>query len=206
MLTVINICITVRHRDPECQKEHVMPTAGDHQTRKPTPDPPPALAGIWQVDPQASHARFVAGTLAGLVKTPGRFRELSGHLVVGRAHATGALVIGSASIDTGNRLRDRHLRSRGFFDVTRHPQLRFEAHSISSRDPGSARIDGQLIVASTRTPLSLDVTVHAPAAGVVELGCHTEVDRVALGVGGARPMVPRAVGLDVTLTLRQATA
>jgi polyisoprenoid-binding protein YceI len=183
-----------------------MPITADLETRQPTPDAPRALSGRWLVDPQASHARFLAGTLAGLVKTPGRFRSLSGHLVVGRAHAAGALVIDSSSIDTGNRMRDRHLRSRAFFDVERHPQLRYEAHSISNQDPGGARIDGELIVADTRTPLPLDLALHAPTDGVVELACHTEVDRVALGIRGVRGMVPRAVQLDVAITLRRASA
>jgi polyisoprenoid-binding protein YceI len=115
-------------------------------------------------------------------------------------------VIDSSSIDTGNRMRDRHLRSRGFFHVKRHPQIRYEAHSISGEDPGAARIDGELIVADTRTPLSLDVSLRAPTDGVVELAGHTEVDRVALGIRGARGMVPRAVQLDVAITLRQRPA
>jgi polyisoprenoid-binding protein YceI len=183
-----------------------MPTAADRQTPEPTLDAPPALSGRWLVDPQASHARFVAGTLAGLVKTPGGFRALSGNLVVDRAYASGALVIDSSSIDTGNRIRDRHLRSRDFFDVERHPQLRYETHSISSQDSGRARIDGELIVADVRTPLSLDVTLHTPTDGVVELTCHTEVDRVALGIRGARGMVPRRVQLDLAIRLREAIA
>jgi polyisoprenoid-binding protein YceI len=183
-----------------------MPITADHETHTPTPDTPPLLSGRWVVDPEASHARFVAGTLVGLVKTPGRFRALSGDLVVDQAHAEGVLVIDSSSIDTGNRMRDRHLRSRGFFDVRRHPRLRYEAHAISSQDPGTARIDGELIVADTRTPLPLDVTLHAPTDGVLELACRTEVDRVALGIRGVRGMVPRAVQLDVAITLRQAIA
>jgi polyisoprenoid-binding protein YceI len=179
-----------------------MPIAADLQTRTPTSGTP-AISGRWMVDPQASYARFVAGTLAGLLKTPGRFHALSGDLVVDQARAVGALVIDSSSIDTGNRMRDRHLRSRDFFDVKRHPQLRYEVHSISSPGPGKARIDGELIVADTRTPLPLDVTLHSPTDGVVELACQTEVDRVALGIRGARAMVPRAVQLDVAITLRQ---
>jgi polyisoprenoid-binding protein YceI len=193
-------------RDPESQKEPVMPIAADRRTHKPTPDTPPALLGRWLVDPQASEARFVAATLAGLVKTPGRFREVSGDLVVDHAHAAGALVIDSSSIDTGNRIRDRHLRSRDFLDVRRHPQLGYEAHSISSQDSGRARIDGKLSVGDTCTPLPLDVTLHAPADGVIELTCHAEVDRFALGIRGARGMVPRAVQLDVAITLRRANA
>jgi polyisoprenoid-binding protein YceI len=183
-----------------------MPIAADRETRKPTPDTPAALSGRWQVDPRASHAHFRARTLAGLVSTPGRFRALSGTLAVDHARAEGALVIDSSSIDTGNRMRDRHLRSRDFFDVKRHPLLRFEAHSISSRNPGRARIDGELIVADTCTPLPLDVALHATTDGVVELACHAEVDRVALGIRGARGMVPRTVQLDVAITLRQVIA
>jgi polyisoprenoid-binding protein YceI len=192
--------------DPEREKEQVMPSAADRETRKPTPDTPAALSGRWLVDPQASHARFLARTLAGLVKTPGRFRDLSGNLVVDHARAAGVLVIVSSTIDTGNRIRDRHLRSRDFFDVKHHPQLRYEVHSISSQDPGTARIDGELIVAGICTPLPLDVTLHAPSDGMIELACHTEVDRTALGIRGARGMVPRTVQLDVAITLRQAIA
>lgn len=182
-----------------------MPIAADRETCKSTPSTP-AISGRWLVDPHASHARFVAATLAGLMRTHGRFRALSGNLVVDRAQTAGALVIDSSSIDTGNRMRDRHLRSRDFFDVKRHPQLRYEARSISSRAPGRARIDGELIVADTCTSLPLDVTLQAPTDGVVELACHTEVDRVALGIRGARGMVPRAVQLDVAITLRRAIA
>jgi polyisoprenoid-binding protein YceI len=191
---------------PEELKEQAMPPEADHEPHQQTLDTLPALSGSWRVDPQTSHVRFVARTLAGLVKTAGRFRSLSGSLVVDDAHAAGALVIDSSSIDTGNRMRDWHLRSRGFFHVKRHPQLRYEAHSISRQGPDSVRIDGELSVADTRTPLPLQVTLNAPADGVVELACHTAVDRVALGVRGARGMVPRAVQLDVTIALRQAIA
>jgi polyisoprenoid-binding protein YceI len=189
--------------DPECQKEQAMSIAPERRPRKPIQDTP-ALAGRWLIDPLASHARFLAGTLGGLVKTAGRFGSLSGNLVVDETHAVGALLIDSSSIDTGNRLRDQHLRSRAFFGVKRHPQIRYEAHSISSELSGSTRIDGELIVAHTCTPLALDVRVHAPTDGVVELTCDTEVDRVALGLRSARGMVPRMVRLNVAITLRKA--
>jgi polyisoprenoid-binding protein YceI len=183
-----------------------MPIAADGATRKRTSEVAPVLAGRWQVDPEASHAGFVAGTLGGLVNVAGRFTALSGDLVVDADHAAGALAIDAASIDTGNRMRDRHLRSRAFFDVACFPQLRYEVHSISGLDPGSARIDGQLVVADTCTRMPLDVTLRTPAAGVLELACYNEVDRVALGIRGARGMVPRAVRLDVAITLRQVIA
>jgi polyisoprenoid-binding protein YceI len=182
-----------------------MQIAADLHARQPFLQAPPALSGSWQVDPHASHVRFVAGALGGLVKTPGRFRSLSGHLVVDEG-AAGALVIDASSIDTGNRMRDRHLRSRDFFDVKRHPRLRYEVHSISGRDPGRTRIAGELIVGDTVTPLRLDLALQAPGDEVVELACRTEVDRVALGIRGARGTVPRAVQVDVAITLRRVLA
>jgi polyisoprenoid-binding protein YceI len=183
-----------------------MPIAAQSDTPNPTEDAPSALSGRWRVDPGASHARFVAGALAGLLRTPGRFRSVSGDLVVDGARASGALEIDSSSIDTGNRMRDRHLRSRDFFHADLHPTLRYEVHSISRRDPGAARIEGELIVAGTRTPLPLDVTMLGPADGVLEVSCRTEVDRVELGIRGARGIVPRVVQLDVAITLRPAVA
>ncbi|MCW3026928.1 MAG: hypothetical protein JWN81_139 [Solirubrobacterales bacterium] len=173
---------------------------------KPAPYTPQGLAGSWLVDPQASHARFLASTLAGLVGTRGRFRSLSGDLVVDEARTVGTLVIDSSSVDTGNRIRDRHLRSRDFFDAKRHPQLRYEARSISGHEPDSARIEGELIVAGMRTRLPLDVAINAVADGVIEIACDTKVDRVALGLRGARGMVPRSVGLEIAITLRRASA
>jgi hypothetical protein len=49
-----------------------------------TDDQPALAAGTWSVDAEASHVQFTAVTLAGLVKTPGRFRELSGGLTIER--------------------------------------------------------------------------------------------------------------------------
>jgi polyisoprenoid-binding protein YceI len=178
-----------------------MPLTADHKFRQPSPDLPPDLSGRWRVEPDASHARFVAGTLGGLIKTPGRFRDLSGYVVIERTEVKGALVIDSSSIDTGNRMRDHHLRSRSFFDAERHPELRYEAHWISSREPGRARIGGELIIGETRTPLLLNVEIETPSEGVLVLACRIEVDRLALGIRGSRGMVPRKVELDVAITL-----
>jgi polyisoprenoid-binding protein YceI len=69
------------------------------------------------------------------VKIPGHFRSLAGSLKITPDGATGVLEIDAASLDTRNRLRDRHLRSPDFFAVAEHPQLRYELHSR----PGWAR-------------------------------------------------------------------
>jgi polyisoprenoid-binding protein YceI len=159
--------------------------------------------GAWSVDAETSHVRFTATTLAGLVKTPGHFRSLSGDLTIEQNGATGVLRIDASSIDTGNRLRDRHLRSPDFFAADDHPELRYELHTLTPLGPDSLRLDGQLTIAATRTALPLNAELHVHSDTLVEISAHTDVDRVALGVRGARGMVPRNVELDIRVTLRR---
>jgi polyisoprenoid-binding protein YceI len=158
------------------------------------------VAGTWGVDAEHSHARFIARTLAGLVRVPGRFRRLTGTLSFGERDASGTLVIDAASIDTGNRLRDRHLRSNDFFGAAEHPELRYEVDAVEV-DGTNASIDGELLVAGTRSRLPLAVELRNHEDDVIEIACRTQLDRLALGVRGARAMVPRTVELDVVVRL-----
>jgi polyisoprenoid-binding protein YceI len=160
------------------------------------------IQGAWRVDAEQSHARFVAATLRGAVKVPGAFGSLSGSLDVGAEGASGALTIDAASVDTGNRLRDRHLRGRDFFGVAKHPQLRYELRSLTRVADDLLRLGGDLFVAGTRTTLPLEATLRLSGDGSAEIACRRRVDRVALGIRGARMMVPRAVELDVAVALR----
>lgn len=159
--------------------------------------------GAWSVDAEASHARFTAATFAGLVKTPGRFRSVSGVLTIEQDGATGVLRLDAASIDTGNRLRDHHLRGRDFFAVRKHPELRYELQALTAAGPDKLHLDGELTIAGRRTamPLEADLRIHADTS--VEISARIEVDRVALGVGGAPGMVPRGVELDIRVILRR---
>jgi polyisoprenoid-binding protein YceI len=164
---------------------------------------PAHVHGTWSIDPDQSHARFTAATLAGLVKTPGRFRSLSGGLTIEPASANGVLTIDAASIDTGNGLRDRHLRSRDFFGVAKHPELRYELHGLTPAGDDGLLLEGQLTIAGTRTALPLEAKLRVLADTSIEICARTEVDRVALGVRGAPGMVPRTVDVDVRVVLRR---
>ena len=70
-LTIINILAIVLRSDPDDDQERAMPTMATSEIRKPARDTD--LLGHCQVEPQTSHPRFGARTLAGLVKTAGRF-------------------------------------------------------------------------------------------------------------------------------------
>ncbi|MEA2148122.1 MAG: hypothetical protein QOG59_3709 [Solirubrobacteraceae bacterium] len=161
------------------------------------------LAGTWHVDADQSQVRFTARTMAGLVGVPGRFRTLRGTMSLGEGGTIGALALDAASIDTGNRLRDSHLRSSAFFGAAKHPELRYEVDSLKV-DGTSLTMDGELLVAGTRTRLSLAAELRHRGGDALHIACRTQLDRLELGIRGARGMVPRTVDLDIAVVLRRA--
>ena len=160
------------------------------------------LAGRWELDRSASHARFTARGFAGLVRVPGEFRSLSGVLVAEEPGVRGVLAIDPSSLDTGNRLRDRHLRSSAFFSVAEHPELRYEVDSLTLVD-GRVRIEGELLIAGMLTRLPLEAEAVAAGGDALMITCSTRVDRLALGIRGGRALVPPTVDLDVAVVLRR---
>ncbi len=51
-----------------------------------------------------------------------------------------AVVIKTASIDTGNEKRDNHLRSADFFDAEKYPEITFQSKRIEKKDDAYAAI------------------------------------------------------------------
>jgi polyisoprenoid-binding protein YceI len=85
-------------------------------------------AGEWALDPDNSRAEFAVKHFWGLVTVRGHFNEIAGELSIDPAGAVaGELRIDAASLDTGNKQRDKHLRSADFFGAEEHLQGRFQA-------------------------------------------------------------------------------
>ncbi len=81
--------------------------------------PPP---GPWTIDPVHSSVAAVAQHL-GISSVHGRFTEFGGTIEIAPDDVTRsrvAAVIRAASVDTGNGMRDTHLKSADFLDVERH--------------------------------------------------------------------------------------
>lgn len=86
----------------------------------------------WVVDPAQSSAEFRVPNFWGLVKVKGRFDRIDGWLEVDDSGPRRLeLVIAAATVNTGNRSRDEHLRSGGFFDTERHPDVPFVSSQVS---------------------------------------------------------------------------
>jgi polyisoprenoid-binding protein YceI len=200
-LTLINILSTIGFSDiASLHEEHLMTTT----THSPSAQAQAGhVTGTWRVDAVESQARFTARTMAGLVSVPGRFRTLAGTMSLDERGTSGALALEAASIDTGNRLRDRHLRSSDFLDAAKHPEVRYELESLEL-DGARLNIEGELLVAGTRTRLPLAAELRRVSDDAVEIACSAQLDRLELGVRGARGVVPRSVAVEIALVLRRA--
>src|SRR6266702_3899796 len=123
-----------------------------------------ALAGIatgtWRIDPAHSSVTFAVRHLMSKVR--GRFREVDGKILVGQALASCSVEasIATASVDTGEQLRDDDLRAARFFDSARFPSMRFSGRTTVRRsdfEVGDSPVEGSKVVIGDTVTVELDI-------------------------------------------------
>ncbi|MGW6272638.1 MULTISPECIES: YceI family protein [unclassified Streptomyces] len=117
----------------------------------------PLPAGSWEIDPFHSAVNFTIRHL-GISKVRGRFTEVTAGLVVGESAETSSVTatVALASVDTGNKDRDAHVRAPDLLDVERRPTMTFR----STRVAGTAdewTLEGELTIGDVTRPLTLAV-------------------------------------------------
>jgi polyisoprenoid-binding protein YceI len=137
------------------------------------------ISGSWQLDPQRSSVEFRARSIWGLAAVKGRFGDYQGHLDLSAAPAI-ELTIDAASLDTGNRKRDEHLRSADFFDVENHPRVRFVSESVQLHGD-TLKVRGRLTARDRSIPVEVDAEVHE-ADGELEIEAATIAPHRELGM------------------------
>src|SRR3954453_3960307 len=99
-----------------------------------TASTPAAAADIadvaWRLDPGRSSVEFHVRHFYGLMTVKGEFADYDGTLELGATPAV-ELTLQAASLETKVAKRDEHLRSEDFFNVDRHPQVRFVSDSAT---------------------------------------------------------------------------
>ena len=144
---------------------------------------PPAVAATrrWVVDAARSTVEFGVPTFWGLGTVVGRFHRFDGSYGLDdEGVAAIELAIAADSLDTGNKTRDRHLRSERFFDVAAHPQVRFSSTLIQELDGGLV-MNGHLRAAGGEVPIALPAAVREDG-DELEIEGTTTVDQRELGM------------------------
>ena len=119
--------------------------------------PPP---GIWTIDPVHSTVGAVAQHL-GISSVHGHFAEFGGRIEIGEnvEQSSVTATISAASIDTGNKTRDDHLRSADFLNVDEHSKISYRSTApITAAGPDRWTVHGELTMNALTRPVDLDLT------------------------------------------------
>jgi polyisoprenoid-binding protein YceI len=120
------------------------------------PLPPP---GRWTIDPVHSAVTVTARHL-GMASVNGSVGDFSGTIEIAEPVelSTVHAVMRADSIDTGNKVRDDHMRSPDFLDVAGYPQIEYAGTSVTPRSGDRWTVEGNLTLRGTTKPVPLDLT------------------------------------------------
>jgi len=160
--------------------------------------------GRYQIDIQRSAVTFKCRHLFGLARVRGTFAIRNGVIDVTDpvADSRVQVQIDTASFHTGNRQRDRDVRSARFLDVGRYPAMTFTSQRLR-RSGNPPALTGTLTVRDVARPVTLTIEQSAVQNGMppsFTTRATTRIDRTEFGLTAAKGMAGRY--LDVSLQIR----
>ena len=160
----------------------------------------------WTFDPAYSTVEFSIRNLWFTVH--GRFGAVEGSIVLDQSDLSRSSVIAvikADSINTGNKRRDAHLRTRDFFDVENFPDIEFRSTKVErGRDRDSLNLEGRLTIKGTTQTVKLDVNEmdHSRSPRGEEFvyySATTELDRFAFGFDYGRVLIGRTLKVTINV-------
>jgi len=113
--------------------------------------------GTYKIDRSHSKVGFEIGHMV-FSSVEGRFQDFSGTVTVGKKGPKVMIKVRTASINTDEMKRDKHLRSPDFFNVKKFPEMRFTSHKVTGNLNGKFKIHGTLDLHGVSRPLVLNAT------------------------------------------------
>lgn len=162
-----------------------------------------AMADSYTLDPTHTYPNFTINHL-GFSTMHGRFDKTKGSLTMDRAKGTGSVevVVDMASVSTGMKKRDDHLRSPDFFNVAEFPEMTFKSTNVKFEGKG-AKVTGNLTIKGVTKQVTLNVDsincgVHPfNKKEVCGFSATTRIKRSDFGIKYGLP----AIGDDLDITL-----
>jgi polyisoprenoid-binding protein YceI len=117
----------------------------------------------WTIDPTHTDVAFSVRHM-GLSTVRGRFEQVAGTVETGADGAPTAIriEIATASINTGTKDRDAHLRSGDFFDAEANPTITFVSTRVTNLGGERYEVAGDLTMHGVTKPVVLDAKIGAP--------------------------------------------
>jgi polyisoprenoid-binding protein YceI len=141
--------------------------AASHVAAQAAPAAAPAPAGLteWTIDPSHTTVGFTVPHMV-VSEVDGQFKQYKGQALLDEKNLQNSKVsftIEAASVETGDKKRDEHLRSAEFFDTAKFPQLTFKSTGISKSGAGYT-LKGDLTIHGVTKPVTLTATVSDAVA------------------------------------------
>lgn len=147
-----------------------------------------AHAGTYTIDQAHSDVSFKVRHLVS--KTSGQFTDFNGTIDADFEKLDASSVIftiKTASIDTENEDRDKHLRSEDFFDTDTYPEITFVSSKITKSGEKTFAVTGTLTMHGVAKTVTLPVAFLGEAASpwggkVAGFEISTTLDRKDYGI------------------------
>lgn len=123
------------------------------------------FAANYKVDPSHSLIQFkvkhlaIATVRGNFVDFDGEFSYDPANIAASKASAT----ISAKSVDTSNQKRDDHLRNEDFFNVEKHPQIKFVSKEIKDIDDNEFVVVGDLTINGVTKTIELEAEFNGVA-------------------------------------------
>jgi polyisoprenoid-binding protein YceI len=119
----------------------------------------PPSPGMWTIDPPHTAIRFIAKHV-GMANVHGRFQKFEGGVRVAAnpEESEVRVRIEAASLTTGNKTRDAHLRSADFLDVENYPYIDFVSDRFVYKGGNAWSVQGALTLHGVSRSVALETS------------------------------------------------
>lgn len=161
---------------------------------------------IWHFEPSHTTVEFSIRNLFFTVS--GRLKVLLGAILLDETDIARSAVkatINAASVNTGIKRRDAHLRSSDFLQADHHPNIEFQSSSVGpGKDRDMISISGSLTIRGISKEIVLDVSEvdrsRSPHGEEVIYYCATtQIDRFAFGINYGRGVIGRTLKVTINV-------
>lgn len=145
------------------------------------------VPGVWRIDPGHADLAFT-GRHFLVTEVRGRFTGVAGAVRVAprMADSSVQVTIDMTSVESGNAVRDTHIRSAELFDVERYPTATFASTHVSWHG-NRGTVTGDLTIHGVTRPVPLEVTFEGHVkdpwgADRAVFSARTTLDREDFGI------------------------
>ncbi|MBP6351885.1 MAG: YceI family protein [Candidatus Obscuribacter sp.] len=164
----------------------------------------------WTIEPAGSKLDFHLKNMG--MGVDGKFTKVSGTVKYDGKNLAQASVdakVDIDSVDTGNEMRDKHLKTKDFFDMGKYPAAEFTSNKIEVDKSGEFKIYGRLSLHGIPQEVVLNATplkesVDKAGRKHLTTTATNQIERKSYGIGGlGAASISNEVSLNLTIDLVQ---